>query len=116
MPIYEYQCQDCGRKSEELQKIADPPLTTCEECGGSLTKLISAPSFKFKGSGWYVTDYADKDKKSDKDDGGGSKSDDSGASDSGSSDGKSKEAKSDGAKGSDSKSSAKTAKTPSKSD
>jgi len=116
MPIYEYQCESCGRRSESLQKISDPPLTTCEECSGSLTKLISAPSFQFKGSGWYVTDYADKDKKSDKDGEGDSKSGDSGSGDAGSSDAKSKDGKSEGEKGGDSKSSAKTTKEPSKSD
>lgn len=58
MPIYEYQCQQCGHRSEALQKVADPPLTTCERCGGELKRLISSPAVQFKGSGWYVTDYA----------------------------------------------------------
>lgn len=58
MPLYEYQCQDCGFRSEELQKLADPPLTVCPKCGGAFKRLISAPAFQFKGSGWYVTDYA----------------------------------------------------------
>ncbi len=57
MPIYEYQCQSCSRQTEALQRISDPPLETCDECGGALEKLISAPAFQFKGSGWYVTDY-----------------------------------------------------------
>lgn len=60
MPIYEYQCQKCGARSEELQGINASPLETCEECGGELRKLISAPAFQFKGTGWYVTDYARK--------------------------------------------------------
>ncbi|MFO0773483.1 MAG: FmdB family zinc ribbon protein [Nitrospiraceae bacterium] len=60
MPIYEYQCQGCGAKSEVKQKMSDAPLTTCERCGGSLSKLISAPGIMFKGSGWYITDYSDK--------------------------------------------------------
>lgn len=60
MPIYEYQCQGCGSRIEVKQKVTDPPLTTCERCNGSLTKLISAPGIMFKGSGWYVTDYSDK--------------------------------------------------------
>lgn len=60
MPIYEYQCQECGHHSEELQRVSDPPLTTCPDCGGPYKKLISAPAFQFKGSGWYVTDYARK--------------------------------------------------------
>lgn len=61
MPIYEYQCQQCEHRSEVLQRMADDPLTTCERCGGALKKLLSAPAFQFKGSGWYVTDYARKD-------------------------------------------------------
>ena len=61
MPIYEYQCRDCGNRSEAIQRMSDPPLEVCEDCGGELKKLISAPSFQFKGSGWYVTDYAGKD-------------------------------------------------------
>ena len=60
MPIYEYQCLQCGRRSEHMQKMADPPLTKCEVCGGELKKLISSPAVQFKGSGWYVTDYAKK--------------------------------------------------------
>ena len=60
MPLYEYKCQQCGARSEVLQKMADAPLTTCEVCGGALKKLASSPSVQFKGSGWYVTDYARK--------------------------------------------------------
>ena len=58
MPLYEYQCESCGRRFEEMQRVGDPPLETCAECGGKLRKLLSAPAFQFKGSGWYVTDYA----------------------------------------------------------
>ena len=58
MPLYEYQCESCGHRSEELQRLSDPPLTTCPKCQGPYRKLISAPAFQFKGSGWYVTDYA----------------------------------------------------------
>jgi putative FmdB family regulatory protein len=58
MPIYEYQCRSCGHRTEALQRMSDPPLSTCGECGGELKRLISSPSFQFKGSGWYVTDYA----------------------------------------------------------
>lgn len=57
MPIYEYQCQSCGRRSEVLQRMDEAPLTTCSECGGPLKKLLSSPAVQFKGSGWYVTDY-----------------------------------------------------------
>lgn len=60
MPIYEYQCQSCGERREVLQRMSDAPLKTCDECGGEVRKLISAPAFQFKGSGWYVTDYARK--------------------------------------------------------
>ncbi len=58
MPLYEYQCQSCGRRHEALQRVGDPDLETCPECGGALKRLLSAPAFQFKGSGWYVTDYA----------------------------------------------------------
>lgn len=60
MPIYEYQCQECKHRLEALQQLSEPPLTTCPECEGELRKLFSAPAFQFKGSGWYVTDYARK--------------------------------------------------------
>ena len=58
MPIYEYECSSCGNVSEVIQKFSDPPLEVCEECGGQLERLLSAPGLHFKGSGWYVTDYA----------------------------------------------------------
>ncbi|NIA08716.1 MAG: zinc ribbon domain-containing protein [Nitrospiraceae bacterium] len=60
MPIYEYECESCGKVVESWQKISDPPLSTCKYCGGKLHKLISHSSFHLKGSGWYVTDYAGK--------------------------------------------------------
>lgn len=60
MPIYEYECEECGRRTEALQRVAEDPLTECPHCAGRLRKLISAPAFQFKGSGWYVTDYAGK--------------------------------------------------------
>jgi putative FmdB family regulatory protein len=60
MPLYEYQCQSCGQRTEVLQSFADAPRTVCESCGGDLKKLISAPAVQFKGTGWYVTDYAGK--------------------------------------------------------
>lgn len=59
MPLYEYQCTECGEVIELLLKVrARPPK--CEECGGRLAKKVSAPAFQFKGSGWYITDYAGK--------------------------------------------------------
>ena len=63
MPLYEYQCQSCGQRTEVLQSFSDAPRTVCEACGGELKKLISAPAVQFKGTGWYVTDYARKDTK-----------------------------------------------------
>ena len=60
MPIYEYQCLSCGKKTEVLQRMADAPLAACPTCGGEVKKLISAPSFQLKGSGWYATDYGSK--------------------------------------------------------
>src|SRR6266550_834326 len=61
MPIYEYQCAKCDQTIEVIQKMSDKPLKKHEGCGGSLTKLISASGFQFKGTGWYVTDYARKE-------------------------------------------------------
>jgi len=60
MPIYEYECKSCGAHVEKMQRISEPPLTTCPECGGELHKLVSLSSFQLKGSGWYVTDYKGK--------------------------------------------------------
>ena len=60
MPLYEYQCKKCHSLTERIQKFSDPPLTTCPHCGGELEQLISAPAVQFKGTGWYVTDYAKK--------------------------------------------------------
>ncbi len=57
MPVYEYQCKECGQIEEALQKISDSPLETCTHCKGHLKKLISQSTFHLKGSGWYVTDY-----------------------------------------------------------
>lgn len=58
MPIYEYQCEDCGHRMEALQKINDSPLQVCPECHSSgLVKLVSASSFRLKGGGWYETDF-----------------------------------------------------------
>jgi len=58
MPIYEYLCESCGKKFEVLQKFSDEPLLTHPECGGKVEKLISTSALQFKGSGWYVNDYA----------------------------------------------------------
>ena len=62
MPLYEYQCKKCKHKFEKIQKFSDPPIKKCPECGGPVEKLLHAPAVQFKGTGWYVTDYAGKDK------------------------------------------------------
>jgi len=58
MPLYEYQCEACGHRFEVIQKFSDAPVETCQRCGGGVRKLLSSPAIQFKGSGWYVTDYA----------------------------------------------------------
>ena len=65
MPIYEYVCRSCGQEVERLQKLSDPPLTDCPDCGrADLVRKLSAPSFRLKGGGWYETDFkGDKEKK-----------------------------------------------------
>jgi len=57
MPLYEYLCESCGRTIEAIQSFAEPPLAVCDRCAGALKKLVSAPAFQFKGTGWYVSDY-----------------------------------------------------------
>lgn len=60
MPLYEYKCERCSQVFEVMQKFSDEPLTVHENCGGAVERLISTPAIQFKGSGWYVTDYARK--------------------------------------------------------
>ncbi|MGH9314698.1 MAG: FmdB family zinc ribbon protein [Vicinamibacterales bacterium] len=61
MPLYEYQCDACGQRFEVIQKFSDPPVEVCRACGGGpVKKLLSSPAIQFKGSGWYITDYARK--------------------------------------------------------
>jgi putative FmdB family regulatory protein len=60
VPLYEYECQTCGHRFEMLQKMADSPLTVCVKCEGKVERLLSSPAIQFKGTGWYVTDYARK--------------------------------------------------------
>ena len=60
MPLYEYKCEACGNRFEKIVKFSDPPIETCPECGGRVHKLLSSPAIQFKGSGWYITDYAKK--------------------------------------------------------
>ncbi len=59
MPLYEYQCLACGRRVEKIQKVTAPETETCA-CGGKMQRLLSAPAIQFKGTGWYITDYAHK--------------------------------------------------------
>ncbi len=60
MPLYEYECKKCGHRFEKIQKFSDKMVKKCPECGGVVEQMISAPAVQFKGSGWYVTDYAKK--------------------------------------------------------
>jgi putative FmdB family regulatory protein len=64
MPLYEYRCRACDHVFDVIQKFSDPPLTECPECGGAVDKCVSSPAIQFKGSGFYITDYTDKGKKS----------------------------------------------------
>jgi putative FmdB family regulatory protein len=66
LPIYEYECEQCNKRVEILQKLSDTPLETCPSCGGKVHKMVSSPAgLVFKGSGWYITDYAKKNGRSD---------------------------------------------------
>ena len=60
MPIYEYECTKCGHRFEKIQKFSDRTVKKCPECGGKVRRLLSAPAIQFKGTGWYITDYARK--------------------------------------------------------
>lgn len=91
MPLYEYQCKKCHSLTERIQKFSDPLLTVCPHCGGELEQTLTAPAVQFKGSGWYVTDYAKGSSKGSSSSGNGS----SGASSSSSSEGKAESSKSE---------------------
>jgi putative FmdB family regulatory protein len=60
VPLYEYECLKCGRHTDKIEPVAGPHLKKCPHCGGKVESVITAPAIKFKGSGWYVTDYAGK--------------------------------------------------------
>ena len=70
MPLYEYKCEKCGHQFEKIQKFSDKMVKKCPECGGRVEQMISAPAVQFKGSGWYVTDYANKSSSASGSDGG----------------------------------------------
>jgi putative FmdB family regulatory protein len=93
MPLYEYQCKKCGHRFEKIQKFSDKMVKKCPECGGPVEQMISAPAVQFKGSGWYVTDYAKKSSSpgSGGDSGSKDKKDDKPKSDSGSKESSTKE-------------------------
>ena len=62
MPIFEYECTECGKRMEKLERNGDSPLKKCVYCEGGVFRVLSAPMIKFKGTGWYITDYQDKEK------------------------------------------------------
>jgi putative FmdB family regulatory protein len=82
VPLYEYQCENCGEVFEVIQKFVDAPLTTHEKCGGAVHRLLSVSALQFKGSGWYVNDYAKASSKPPGNGGSGEKSDSSSKADS----------------------------------
>lgn len=112
MPLYEYKCLKCGRHTEKIENVSGPHLKKCPHCGGKVESVITAPSIQFKGSGWYVTDYAGKSKaadagKSEKSEG---ESKDSGGKDSAANEASSKDASQKESTASESTGKEKTAK------
>jgi len=91
MPLYEYECEKCGHRFEKIQKFSDKMVKKCPECGGKVEQMISAPAVQFKGSGWYVTDYAKKSTAPSSEGGGNSKKDDKSKSEGSSKDSSTKE-------------------------
>jgi putative FmdB family regulatory protein len=101
VPLYEYECDACGRRFEIIEKFSDPPPEACTECGkGPVHRLLSSPAIQFKGSGFYITDYAQKGKSDSSSTTPAGKTSDSGTSDNKTDGGttKSEPAKSDTAK------------------
>jgi putative FmdB family regulatory protein len=98
MPLYEYECKKCHHRFEKIQKFSDRMVKKCPDCGGPVEQMISAPAVQFKGSGWYVTDYAKKSSAQSSSDGSGkdAKKEDKSKSESSSKEGSSKEASSKG--------------------
>jgi putative FmdB family regulatory protein len=112
VPLYEYQCPTCGR-FEVIRKFSDEPLLACPTCGQAVQKLVSSPAFQFKGTGWYVTDYARKGGEEKKDSSGGTETK---ASDTKATDTKASDTKASDTKASDTKASETKADTSSKTD
>src|SRR4249919_2010558 len=113
MPLYEYECESCGRRFELIRKFSDAPLEKCPTCGGKVQKQASSPAIQFKGTGWYVTDYAKKSggegSKTEKKSSGDAGKSDAGKTESGKNEGEKTTAKTaDSATGSESKSSMST--------
>jgi len=77
VPLYEYKCLKCSRLTEKIESVAGPHLKKCPHCGGKVEHVLSAPAIQFKGSGWYVTDYAGKSPKAESKDSGASDAKDS---------------------------------------
>jgi putative FmdB family regulatory protein len=96
MPLYEYKCKKCGHQFEKIQKYSDRMVKKCPDCGGRVEQTITAPAVQFKGTGWYVTDYAKKSSGLSSSDGGSkdSKKEDKSKSDSGAKESSSKESSS----------------------
>jgi len=120
MPLYEYQCEACGKRFEMIQKFSDAPPDACRLCGkGPVQRLLSSPAIQFKGTGWYITDYSQKGKQSGGDSATTSKSDakeSKGDSKESKSDSKSSDSASSKSDSSSSSSSSSTPATPSKTD
>ena len=108
MPLYEYECNDNGHRFERIQKFSDPPIAVCPTCGSAVRKLLSSPAIQFKGTGWYITDYAKKS--------GSVESSSSSSSSPSSSKGDSGDKKSESSDKSSTSSDSKPASTPSKND
>jgi putative FmdB family regulatory protein len=112
MPLYEYRCAKCGDVFEVIQKFADAPLTVHEGCGGSVERLISTSGFSFKGTGWYVTDYARGSGSKKDSDGDKAKTESKPSSESKSTDSKSQDSKPANSKPSETKTETKTESKP----
>jgi putative FmdB family regulatory protein len=112
MPLYEYECKKCHHRFEKIQKFSDKMVKKCPECGGPVEQMISAPAVQFKGSGWYVTDYAKKSSSPGSSGGGDSES--KGSKDKKEDKSKSDSAKSDGSKSDGAKSESSKSETSSK--